>query len=372
MLNINPSGQIQMAIGHLRDDVPTNIEEIINRYKSIDGTLFHHIISSPTCRYEKGYGAGRVPPHITQMNAEERFKNILTERCITGNPKSYFVNKHANSLTASQIDDIKSVSFALAPHSKVGDHFAARGSEYGIVFYHDFLEENGLRPVVYLNDHSDEEIGQIVYSSPYLVETYSKKYDMRWENEWRIKGKLKFTPDDVAFLIVPDAAYMAIYEWIERNVQEEDSFGCDYTLIPSSIFSDPLSYIYMAPVLQHQSWHQIRLYGGMLMDFDDFEPPTKEDRDYMNSDGGELLECLAKASLMEVYEQKYVQRFFKFVGSLDDKTKNTSMFHNIDKMKENAKEPWGSVRDLTILAYERLFEAQKGRITKHWYERDEE
>jgi len=56
MLKIAPNGSIQVAIDHLMEDRPTTFEGVVERYRNLDITLFHHIVSSPHCRYERKFG----------------------------------------------------------------------------------------------------------------------------------------------------------------------------------------------------------------------------------------------------------------------------------------------------------------------------
>lgn len=126
------------------------------------------------------------------MTGEYRFKRILEQRTITGNPKGYFVNKHQCNAPCT-FDAIRSVSFAFCDIDEVAEHFTARGSEYAICFHHDFLQSNGMQPVVYLNDNDQEQRQNLVFNAPYLIEAYAARYDMRWENEWRVKHQLTFT-----------------------------------------------------------------------------------------------------------------------------------------------------------------------------------
>lgn len=363
MLTVTANGAIQFTISHLLEDVPTDLDGVIQRYKVLDPTLFHHVVSSPDCGYERKCGVGRVPPEFLVMDAEHRMKNILTGGRIFGNPKGFFVNKPHPSLTASQIEEIKSVSFTLCSSSDLPKHFDARGSDYGICFFHDFLETAGIRPVVYLNNQPDHLKQQMVFNSPHLVEFHGKAYDKRWEKEWRIKERLEFTRDDVAFLFAPDAAYKSFVKWL----YDED---LDYTVLPSSIIRDPLAYLRMLPNLEHRSWGQIEILGGLLMDFDQFFPYTAADRVQMEVDAGEIARCLAKADLQDSYEHRFVRRYLEFVRQLSGHAISTDVMADLTKVEKNSREPWRSSIDLAKAAYGRLFEIQKARITMNWFPGD--
>lgn len=366
MLALDKYGRPQLNATHLFGDVPKTYQEVIDRYSGFEGRLFHHIVSSPQCNYEKRFGKGRIPVATAHLSARERFQNILKSRHIIGNPKSFFVNKNKSTLTPAQIDAIKSVSFALASHSEVAKHFQARDSQYGICFHHDFLEDLGARPVVYLNESAEEEIPQLIFNSPHLVEVTAKGYDMRWENEWRIKRELRFSTDDVAFLIVPDSDFESMLEWIEAELQDDGSFLDDYIVLPASVFSDPLDYLYMIPKLRHQAWSQVPLFGEWKVDFDDFPPPTAADRSSMQRRAADALLCLGKAAVHEVYEDRHVRRFLSFASGITDETLDRLLTGRLEEVTKNGGEPRASVRDLVIAAYTTLFEIQRDRGGLSW------
>jgi hypothetical protein len=362
MLTIGPNGSIQVAIGHLLEKPPETWEGIIERYSKLEITLFHHIVSAPDCRYEKKFGRGRVPDEVLALSPAERLKKILKEGAIQGNPKGYFVNKHHGSLTPAQLDAIKSVSFALCGLDDVPKHFKARGSEYGICFFHDFLESSGIRPVTYLNGQTYEHQRRAIFNAPHLVEVCFPGYDMQWENEWRIKGRLPFTPADVAFLIVPDAAYHSFMEWLTT----EDLY--DYVGMPSSAFNNHLDYLRILPTLDHSSWDQIRIFDDFKLDFEEFEAYTDDDRTKMQAATAGFLPYIAKADVQELYEERYVSRWLKFAGQLNGDVKNSPLFKRLEYVDGNRNEPWRSSADLVKAAYTHQFQIQGDRIAERWRE----
>ena len=360
MLTVASNGSIEVAIRHLLENVPETFEGIVERYSKLDITLFHHIVSSPECRYERKFGRGRVPDSVRALNPRQRMESILRASAITGNPKGFFVNKHHESLTAAQLDAIKSVSFTLCSTSAVPEHFEARGSEYGICFFHDFLEVAGIRPVVYLNDKDAYQQRQAIFNAPHLVEIVTPRYDMRWENEWRIKERLSFTPDDVAFLTVPDKDYMSFMTWLYHEEL------ADFIVMPSSVFTNFLDYLRILPGLDHSGWDQIRLFDDWKVDFDMFLDYTDDDRKKMLEAAGTFLGCISKADIQELYEGRYVDRYLKFAGQLSDETKTSSMFKRLSNVDKNHREPWRSSADMVSAAYTALFKIQGDRITKDW------
>lgn len=183
---------------------------------------------------------------------------------------------------------------------------------------------------------------------------------MRWENEWRIKYRLQFTSDDVAFLFVPDDAYESIIRW----TIDEDMM---YIVLPTSIIRDPLAYLRLLPKLEHHGWHQIELFQGLKMDFDEFKPYTAEDRRLMNERAGTILNCFVRTELQQVYEERFIKRHLAFVNQLNEIALGSDLMGRLDKVERNAKEPWHSSVDLAKAAYEKLFNIQKDRITANWF-----
>jgi len=84
MLIINQRDQIEFNIDLLQSETPTTMEETMQRYKDWDINLFYHVVSSPTCRYERRFGHDRIPAKIAKLTAEERFLNILRGKAILG------------------------------------------------------------------------------------------------------------------------------------------------------------------------------------------------------------------------------------------------------------------------------------------------
>lgn len=354
-------GRPQLDIRNLLQKPPDNISEIISRYYNADATLFHHIVSSPDCRYEKKFGSGRIPTSTATMNSRDRFKNIIISQNIIGNPKGFFVNKSNPKISASHLSDIKSVSFAFSKYENVKQHFSARGSRYGIVFHHNFLEKKGIRPVVYLNDNSEDELKRVLFTSPHLLEVVNNTYDMRWENEWRIKNELKFERDDVAFLIVPDEDFVDICQWIDENTKSSNIFD-EYLIIPASLFDDPICYLSMLQHLQHESWSKIPISEQYSVYLDEFLDCTLRERAALESAVGQELNCLSRAVLNQLYEAKYVESFLKFANDIQIKSIESIMGVDLNMISRNYSEPSNCVRDLIIIIYRELFEIQKHRI----------
>jgi hypothetical protein len=50
-----------------------------------------------------------------------------------------------------------------------------------------------------------------------LVDRTAANYHFEWEREWRIPGGLEFTPDDVAFLFVPEHLHEAARQFLDTG-----------------------------------------------------------------------------------------------------------------------------------------------------------
>lgn len=284
-----------------------------------------------------------------------------------GNPKSFFVNKGKPSVSPSQISDIRSVSFTLCSYQHLPTHFDARSSQYGICFFHDFLQDKGIRKVQYLNDKSQEDIERIVFSSPYLIEMYNSKYDMRWESEWRLKGDVVFDPYDIAFLIVPDAEYKRLVDLFNNDVVLSE-----YTyLLPASIYSSPVDHLFEIQNSDILAFDQLPLfrgeYGdGLLLDTDEFPELLPEERVTFWEEAGVYLSALAKATIHQCYEHRFSSRFLRFIEQLDHASWGMTCLPDVNRIRRNLDEPWHSWNHLTVHCYEVLFKIQQKRITANW------
>ena len=347
------SGRINFVEKHLFDPKIENFEGILERYNAYEVDLFIHIVSDPKCRYESGVGANRTLKAISGLSAKERFTNIIEQRVINANPKGFYANKVKD--INKHPDEIKSVSLAYCNQNEVPSHFEARSSEYGLVFFHDFLLANGMIPVRYINEEDEESIRRLVFNDAYALEAYGKKYDMRWENEWRINHDVIFNEDDVAFIIVPDNEY---HEFIELIVNK----GFNYYVLPSSVFTDPLKFFLMAHTLEHHSWSQIRLYGEWKVDFDMFPDLNEDEEAEFREECGEHLMCLIKAEVQDAYERRYVSRFMNFASHLDEAFLDKTSFKELQLVSDNAQEPYQTHRDLMMHCYTARFEIQRERI----------
>jgi hypothetical protein len=350
------NGEITYNEKHLFDNKVEDLEGIAKRYNDFDVNIFIHIVSDPSCRYESGVGKNRITPDFASLSARERFLSILKKRKLVGNPKGFFANKHKTNAVVSVNNEIKSVSFAYCNMNNVPDHFQARKSKYGIVFFHDLLSDRGVREVKYINETNPESLRSIVFNSAYLLEAYGKSYDMRWEKEWRVKGKLEFDDDEVAFVIVPDEDYDDILNIIIR-----EKVG-DYVIMPASVFDDPVQFFYMLPKLEHCYWSQIRIYDDWKVGFDMFPKPTSEELEEFQAKCGSWIEYLRKAAIQELYEYRYIKKFLSFSENIESSHFKGTSLEKLELVSKNSDEPYQTQRDLMMACYTELADIQRNRI----------
>jgi len=338
---------------HLRTSKPKSFDEVLERIDSIECQLFYNIISSPDCRYEKKFAEGRIQEHYKHLSAEERFKNIFAESTMYANPKSYFVNKL--NVAPKDCDDIKSVSFTHCDYKDLKSHFDARGSEYGICFFHDFLQNNGIRPVEYLHLNSPDLQKQLVFNSPHLIEVSSAMYDMSWEKEWRIKNNINFTQNDIAFVIVPGDRHSYYVEWF----REQDDFQ-EVQILSSNIFKSPVDHLIQYPQQDDNNWRQIGIFpdqngNGLKIDADEFNNLTKAERiKFAKLHEGDL-NRFAKNTIISAYEFALTTRYLRFTSKISGAGSNP-LFNESKLILENRTEPEDAQRDLVKNLFGKLFE----------------
>jgi len=352
MITIN-NGRISFVEKHLFDPKIEMFDGIIDRYRNYTVELFVHVISDPSCRYEKGVGSSRTSKDIAELSAKDRFLSLLKNRNITANPKGFYANKFKSEKELPE--EIKSVSFAYCNQDEVAQHFAARNSEYSIIFHHDFLQSLGMIQVRYINEEDDESIRRLVFNEPFALEAYGKSYDMRWEKEWRISKNVAFESKDVAFVTVPDSEY---HEFVHFTIYS----GLDYVILPASVFTDPFQFFLMAHGIEHHSWQQIRIYGDWKVDFEMFPNFTDSEKEIFLDRCGLHINCLAKAEIQNVYEHRYISRFINFASRLDDSFLKKTSFRELNLVNENSGEPYQTHRDLMMHCYTERFEVQRDNI----------
>ena len=104
---------------------------------------------------------------------------------------------------------------------------------YGIVFTREFIINKGAQPAIYINSYGGKspvreavdtmfEIaekrgfkrGKLRNILPFMNAMH-ERYDFTWEREWRVVGDVKFKPQDVVAVILPEAKEE---EWREKFI----------------------------------------------------------------------------------------------------------------------------------------------------------
>jgi hypothetical protein len=345
---------------HLNSPKPTTYNQVVERLESLECKLFYNIISSPDCRYEKKFSENRIKDHYKNLDAESRFKNIFDEKVLYANPKSYFVNKL--NILPKDCNDIKSVSFSLSDYLDVPSHFFARGSEFGICFLHDFLQNNGLRPVEYLNESDDIKIQKLVLNSPHLIEVFNSAYDMRWENEWRINKDLKFDQKDIAFVIVPPDRLEYFIEWFSE-IEDFD----EIKVLSSNVFKSYVDFLIQYPQQSDNNWHQVEAFGsheerGLKLSPECFNDLSLSEKLEFQNENLLELQCLAKNTLLDAYESVYIGRYLKFRSLINGVENLTNLFQEYKNIQENKDEPEDASRDLIKGLFGDLFRKFPGEL----------
>lgn len=144
---------------------------------------------------------------------------ILPEGRLRPGPNPYGAARRITKLRDSQ----RSACFSEIPLDML-DRLVLRRSRYGIGFRQDFLVSNGGARVWYLDLEGEvadafDELKQAKLSgaidatdplwrlTPFVDfpgDYGTKRYEFQWEREWRVPGGLAFTPEDVAFLFIPE------------------------------------------------------------------------------------------------------------------------------------------------------------------------
>jgi hypothetical protein len=134
-------------------------------------------------------------------------------------------------------------------------------------------------------------------------------------------------------------------------------------VITSSAYISNLDYLLQLPLLDN-GWGQIRIYDSDGPKIDPFKRKdfnAKQFKVFSKKYQIEL-ECLAKNSLLSLYEKRYIKRFLSFLNQIDIE-KSKLNFINSNNYQINEDEPYQSERDLMMelqtLIYEYLIKPKK-------------
>ncbi len=131
----------------------------------------------------------------------------------------------------------RSVCFSEIPLDQL-DRLVERRSQYGIAFRQDFLIRSGGGRVWYVDEGGP--LAQVVRGmvsaravpgmqpedpfwklTPFIdFPGSSYGYRFEWEREWRVPSALSFTPDDVAFLFIPEALHESARSFFMNALDE--------------------------------------------------------------------------------------------------------------------------------------------------------
>jgi hypothetical protein len=148
---------------------------------------------------------------------------------------------------APQESEQRSVCFSEIPPGHWDRLVERRRTKYGLAFTKDFIRSRGGNPVWYAwKDSPVQEALKLIMSqaigdpsapiwklTPFIDApgSYgSTDYRFDWEREWRHLGSLPFEPEDVAFLLIPEALHGAAYKFFENAKAENlgPGYFCRY------------------------------------------------------------------------------------------------------------------------------------------------
>lgn len=147
-------------------------------------------------------------------------------------------------------DSQRSACFSEIPLDLLERLIKRRDSLYGVGFRQDLLTAKGGARVWYLDKDGsaagsfqtvvrDAMTGGIDPNDPiwkitpfvdYPGEYGGTQYRFEWEREWRVPGGLEFTPDDVAFLFIPEDLHAAAWAFFEEAQRDNSgpAYFCPY------------------------------------------------------------------------------------------------------------------------------------------------
>jgi hypothetical protein len=146
------------------------------------------------------------------------------------------------------LDTQRAVCFSEAPLGFLHRLVHRRGTRYGIGFSKKFILERGGAPLWYLQRGTIQQ-GLVAAmmrsaSSPFdakhpiwgltpFIDFPSPQpfqYDFRWEREWRVRGDVRFSVHDVAFLFLPGENHEAAWSFFEdmQRRNEGPAYFCAY------------------------------------------------------------------------------------------------------------------------------------------------
>lgn len=179
--------------------------------------------------------------HLTRdvegRTAYDNAIRILYERQLRPGPSPFgFAARFAGGDPSGRLrETMRAVCFTETPLPLL-NRFVPRRSQYGLGFRREFIAKAGGVPVwlpelgtpaaTLLNTFAETTATAQRFDDPFWTiaslidipgEYGAKTYRFEWEREWRIRGGLAFSPNDVAFLLVPEAHHAAAKRFFEEH-----------------------------------------------------------------------------------------------------------------------------------------------------------
>jgi len=148
---------------------------------------------------------------------------------------------------APEDSEQRAVCFSEIPPGQWQRLIERRGTKYGLAFTKDFIISRGGGPIWYawketphwqrLQELMDSALGDSsapIWRLTPMIDApgqYSKhKYIFDWEREWRHVGRLSFSVENVAFLMIPEELHGQAHSFFEDAYRENlgPSYFCPY------------------------------------------------------------------------------------------------------------------------------------------------
>lgn len=141
----------------------------------------------------------------------------------------------------------EAVCFSEIPAGQWQRLLERRGTKYGLAFTKEFILSRGGGPIWYawkdtphwqtLQDMMSSAAGDAaapIWRLTAMIDAPGKygprEYAFDWEREWRHLGPMKFTPEDVAFLLIPENLHTAARSFFEDAYNDNlgPAYFCPY------------------------------------------------------------------------------------------------------------------------------------------------
>ena len=158
---------------------------------------------------------------------------ILAERRLVAGARAFGALTWCH--TPAIVETQRSVCFSEVPLDRLDRLVERRRTSYGIGFRQDFLTQAGGGRVWYVDNNGElartlRSYVNAAHGSPvdlqnpilritpfvdYPGDYAGGPYRFEWEREWRVPRELRFGPDDVAFLFIPETHHDRARESLE-------------------------------------------------------------------------------------------------------------------------------------------------------------